>query len=109
MVCDTPPSQDTSTHQIYDSYLKEYRRYEPDTERDKRTDVLTVGLLVGTYSVRINSQESVSTQKIPDNFYGINLILSSLYIQMRFIPSIKDTHTASLYELAFTATRSVSG
>ena len=31
MVCDTPPSQDLSTHQIWNSYLKEYRRYAPDS------------------------------------------------------------------------------
>ena len=32
------PSQDASTHQIWNSYLKEYRRYAPDTKRDGRTD-----------------------------------------------------------------------
>ena len=31
IVRDIPPSQDTSTHQICDSYLKEYRRYALDT------------------------------------------------------------------------------
>ena len=31
MVCDTPSSQDAFTHQIWNSYLKEYRRYSPDT------------------------------------------------------------------------------
>ena len=38
MVCDTSPSQDVTTHQIWNSYLKEYRRYAPDTKRDGRTD-----------------------------------------------------------------------
>ena len=38
MVRDTPPSQDASTHQIWNSYLKEYRRYAPDMKRDRRTD-----------------------------------------------------------------------
>ena len=38
MVRDTPPSQDASTHQIWNSYLKECRRYAPDTKRDGRTD-----------------------------------------------------------------------
>ena len=38
MVCDTPPSQDASTNKIWNSYLKEYRRYAPDTKRDGRTD-----------------------------------------------------------------------
>ena len=31
MVCDTPPSQDAYTHQIWNSYLKEYKRYAPNT------------------------------------------------------------------------------
>ena len=31
MVGDTLPSQDVSTHQIWNSYLKEYRRYAPDS------------------------------------------------------------------------------
>ena len=38
MARDTPPSENISTHQIWNSYLKEYRRYAPDTERDGRTD-----------------------------------------------------------------------
>ena len=38
MVRDTPPSQDASTHQIWNSYLKEYRRYALDTKRDGWTD-----------------------------------------------------------------------
>ena len=37
MTCDTPPSQDARTHQIWNSYLKEYRRYAPDTKWDRRT------------------------------------------------------------------------
>ena len=31
MVCDTPPSQDAFTHQIWKSYLIEYRRYAPES------------------------------------------------------------------------------
>ena len=30
MVCDTLPFQDAFTHEIWNSYLKEYRRYAPD-------------------------------------------------------------------------------
>ena len=40
MVRDTPPSQDASTHPIWNSYLKEYRRYAPDTKRDGRTYIV---------------------------------------------------------------------
>ena len=37
MVRDTSPSQDAYTHQIWNFYLKEYRRYAPDIKRDGRT------------------------------------------------------------------------
>ena len=30
-MCDTPSSEDAFGHQIWNSYLKEYRRYAPDT------------------------------------------------------------------------------
>ena len=32
MVCDTPPFQDAFKHEIWNSYLKEYKRYAPDLE-----------------------------------------------------------------------------
>ena len=31
MICDTPSSQDAFTHQIWNSYRKEYRRYASDS------------------------------------------------------------------------------
>ena len=31
MVCDNPSSQDVYKHQSWNSYLKEYRRYAPDS------------------------------------------------------------------------------
>ena len=31
MICDTQSSQDAFTHQIWNSYLKEYRRYAPES------------------------------------------------------------------------------
>ena len=40
MVRHTLRSQDASTHQVLDSYLKEYRRYAPDRNRDRRTVLL---------------------------------------------------------------------
>ena len=38
MVRDTLSSQDASTYQIWDSYLKQYRRYASDRKWDGRTD-----------------------------------------------------------------------
>ena len=40
---------------------------------DGRTDALTFGFVLGTSCVRKSSQESVSTQQIPDIFNGVNL------------------------------------
>ena len=37
MVCDTPSSQDAFTHQIWNSYHKEYRRYAPDSMQFLKT------------------------------------------------------------------------
>ena len=41
MVFDTPSSQDAFTHQTWNSYLKEYRRYAPDSMQflDTRSEV----------------------------------------------------------------------
>ena len=41
MVYDTLLSQDASTHQIWNSYLKEYWRYAPDTKTDRPTNWYT--------------------------------------------------------------------
>ena len=43
IVYNTPPFQDAFTHQIWDSYLKEYRRCAPDMKRDGHTDGRTDG------------------------------------------------------------------
>ena len=50
MVCDTQPSQDAYTHQIWNSNLKDYRRYTPDSMQflETRSEVkfkVTVTLL----------------------------------------------------------------
>ena len=67
MVRDTPPSQDASTHQIWNSYLKEYRRYGPDTKAGRthgRTDGRTVRLLYASQS----------------SFGGIKKLLNRIFI-----------------------------
>ena len=42
MVCVNPSSQDAFTHQIWNSYLKEYRRYAPDSMQflETRSEVM---------------------------------------------------------------------
>ena len=37
MVCDTQASQDALTHQIWNFYLKEYKRYAPDSMQFLKT------------------------------------------------------------------------
>ena len=61
MVRGTPPSQDASTNQIWNSYLKEYRRYAPDTKRDGRT----VRLLYASQS-SFGGIKNPSTVKAPN-------------------------------------------
>ena len=39
MVYGTKPSQDAFIHQIWNSYLKEYRRYAPDSTLETRSEV----------------------------------------------------------------------
>ena len=46
MVCDTLPSQDAYTHQIWNSYLKEYKRYVLDTLILKTWSVVKVKVTV---------------------------------------------------------------
>ena len=58
-VRDTPPSQDASTHQIWNSYLKEYRIYAQDTKWDGRMDGLTDG-----------RTDSAITICLPNFFFG---------------------------------------
>ena len=63
MVRDTPPSQDAPTHQIWNSYLKEYRRYAPDTKRDR----WTVRLLYASQSSfgGIKTNQPTQLQRLP--------------------------------------------
>ena len=46
MVCDTLPPKDAYTHQIWNSYLKEHKRYVPDTKILKTRSELKVKVTV---------------------------------------------------------------
>ena len=59
MVKNTPPSQDASTHQIWNSYLKEYKRYAPDTIILKTRSKVTVTL---KWYVTLSSQDAFTHQ-----------------------------------------------
>ena len=79
MVRDTPPSQDVSTHQIWISFLKEYRRYAPDTKRDRRTYGRTDGR---TVRLLYASQSSFGGIKIIANFKSNGHSPSKVVIQL---------------------------
>ena len=66
MVRDTPPFQDVSTHQIWNSYLKEYRRYAPDTKRDGRTYGRTDGRTVRLLYASQSSFGGIKIQEVPE-------------------------------------------
>ena len=61
MVRDTPPSQDVSTYQIWNPYLKESRRYAPDMKQDGLTEGRT---------------DSASTICLPKFLWGLLRLLS---------------------------------
>ena len=73
MVCDTPPSQDVSTDQIWNSYLKEYRRYGPDTKARR-----TVQLLYATQSSFGGIKTPLNLILIPQLFFVIKM--SAFYV-----------------------------
>ena len=69
MVCDIPPSQDASTHLIWNSYLKEYRRFAPDLmptlePRSKVKVTVTV-----KWNVTIRHFKMHSHTKLPSNMH----------------------------------------
>ena len=87
MVPYTPPSQDASTKQIWDSYLKKYRKFVPDMMI--QTDILMKRFLFEIFYVKKGVSKAKST--VPNKYcsnLGINLILTLLdpLICMRFIP-----------------------
>ena len=67
MVCDTPSSQDASTNQIWNSYLKEYKRYALDTiilkTRSEVKVTLTPKIVCGTLS-----SQDASTHQIWNSY-----------------------------------------
>ena len=72
LVDDTSSECALQTYVVSLKYLLRFSSYRANMifrQTDRWTDVLTFGFLVGTYSVRKSSQESVSTQQIPGNFY----------------------------------------
>ena len=69
MVRDTPSSQDASTHQIWNSYLKEYRRYAPDTKPDGRTDTRTDWRTEGAITICLNYSKRSRTVYYTEIYY----------------------------------------
>ena len=69
MVRDTPPSQDAFPHQIWNSYLKEYRKYAPDSKQFLETRSEVKVNVTGTLLVRdpLSSQDA-STYQIWDSY-----------------------------------------
>ena len=69
MVLDTPPSQDAFSHQIWNSYLKEYRRYAQDSKQFLETRSEVKVNVTGTLLVRDTlSSQDASTYQIWDSY-----------------------------------------
>ena len=81
MVRDTPPSQDASTHQIWNSYLKEYRRYAPDTKKDGRTDIV----------ITIKTKSDVKVKITVTRKWYVTLCHPKMHLHTKFgIPTSKN-------------------
>ena len=68
MVCDTLPSKDAYTHQIWNSYLKEYKRYVPDTKILKTRLEVKVTVTKKKYVCDTPSSKDAFTHRIWNSY-----------------------------------------
>ena len=66
MICDFPSSQDAFTHQIWNSYLKEYRRYATDSMQflETRSEAKFKVTVTQLWYVTLPSFQDASTHQI---------------------------------------------
>ena len=87
MVQDTPSSQDAPAHQIWDSYLKEYRRYAPDTKRDGHAITIHsfggIKMLTGTKSIKLEDLKVL--RRSPDLLNNVKIGQGQLHLIMEQI------------------------
>ena len=81
MVCDIPPSQDASTHLIWNTYLKEYRSFAPDLMPILETRSEVKVTVTGNWNVTIHHFKMHSHTKLP----------SKMHLHTKFgIPTLKN-------------------
>ena len=81
MVCDILPSQDASTHLIWNSYLKEYRSFAPDLMPILETRSEVKVTVTGKWNVTIRHFKMHSHTKSP----------SKMHLHTKFgIPTLKN-------------------
>ena len=70
MICDFPSSQDAFTHQIWNSYLKEYRRYATDSMQflETRSEAKFKVTVTQLWYVTLPSFQDASTHQIWDSY-----------------------------------------
>ena len=69
MVCDILPSQDASTHLIWNSYLKEYRSFAPDLMPILETRSEVKVTVTGKRNVTIRHFKMHSRTKLPSKMH----------------------------------------
>ena len=69
MVCDTLPSQNASTHLIWNSYLKEYRSFAPDLMPILETRSEVKCTVTGKWNVTIRHFKMHSHTKLPSKMH----------------------------------------
>ena len=61
-ICETSPSQDAYTHQIWNSYLKGYKRYAPNTKNLKTRSEVKVTVTENGMCDTMSSQDAFRHQ-----------------------------------------------
>ena len=81
MACDILPSQDASTHLIWNSYLKEYRSFAPDLMPILETRSEVKVTVTGKWNVTIRHFKMHSHTKLP----------SKMHLHTKFgVPTLKN-------------------
>ena len=69
MIHDTLPSQDASTHLIWNSYLKEYRSFAPDLMQILETRSEVKVTVIGKWNGTIRNSKMHSHTKMPSKMH----------------------------------------
>ena len=102
MVCDILPSQDASTHLIWNSYLKEYRSFAPDLMPILETRSKVKVTVTDIWNVTICHFKMHSHTKLPSNVHLHNKFEFLTFKNARDVPQTRILKTRSKVNVTVT-------